>query len=426
MLETQIIEQHASFLKRLENYTLNNVRKESLKRFIKQGFPKKKKNEDYKYIDFSEITEKNFNFSVSKEHNLSAENINTFLLDHNNIPYKLIFINGIFQEDLSRIPVGITFMPFEDSINRESHVDFNTITSIENPFVALNTAYFQKGAFICVSKEVVIENPIEIVYFSSQQKENTFYATRNLIIVQEEANLEVIESHYNLDKGFVFTDSVTEIFVASKAKVKWDKLQNDSLTSYLVDNTFVKQERESTVTINTFSFGGKLIRNNLQYWHNGENINSFMNGITIINGEQTVDHNTTVLHNSPNCESFQNYKSVFDEKAHGIFNGKIYVHKDAQKTDAYQKNSNILLSTDAEIDTKPQLEIFADNVRCSHGCTVGQLDKESLFYLRSRGIPLKEAKKILLEAFAFDVINNTNNISLKNKIVTLVKNKLDM
>ena len=203
-------------------------------------------------------------------------------------------------------------------------------------------------------------------------------------------------------------------------------MQNDSDTSYLVDHTFAKQERDSLATVNTFSFGGKLVRNNLDFIHNGENINSFMNGITIIGGEQLVDHHTAVHHNQPNCESYQNYKGVFKDKAHGVFNGKVFVDKIAQKTNAYQQNNNILLDEGATIDTKPQLEIFADDVKCSHGCTVGQLNEDALFYLRARGISKKEAQALLLYAFANDAMQNIDIEPLKLKISKLLAEKLEV
>lgn len=303
---------------------------------------------------------------------------------------------------------------------------FNTIANQDLAFCNLNEALHENGFFLHVPKNVVIEKPIHVFYLSQNQDENTFYNTRNLLVVEEGAKVEVIESHHNFDETYVFTNSVTEIFAGKNAKADWHKLQNDSDTSYLVDHTFAKQERDSLATVNTFSFGGKLVRNNLDFIHNGENINSFMNGITIIGGEQLVDHHTAVHHNQPNCESYQNYKGVFKDKAHGVFNGKVFVDKIAQKTNAYQQNNNILLDEGATIDTKPQLEIFADDVKCSHGCTVGQLNEDALFYLRARGISKKEAQALLLYAFANDAMQNIDIEPLKLKISKLLAEKLEV
>ena len=303
---------------------------------------------------------------------------------------------------------------------------FNQIKPKNTAFTALNDALYSDGFFLFVPKNTVIEKPIHLFYISENQDENVFYTTRNLLIVEEGAKVEVIESHHNFDETYTFTNSVTEIFVGKNAKADWHKLQNDSQTTYLVDSTFAKQERDSLATVNTFAFGGKLVRNNLDFIHTGENINSFMNGITIIGNEQLVDHHTAVHHNEPNCESYQNYKGVFKDKAHGVFNGKVFVNKIAQKTNAYQQNNNILLSEGATIDTKPQLEIFADDVKCSHGCTVGQLNDEALFYLRARGISKKEAQALLLYAFANDAMENIDIEPLKLKVAKLLAEKLEV
>jgi Fe-S cluster assembly protein SufD len=282
------------------------------------------------------------------------------------------------------------------------------------------------GFFLKVPKNVVIEKPIHVFYISQNQEENTFYNTRNLLIAEEGSKIEVIESHHNFDDTFVLTNSVTEIFTHQNAKADWHKIQNDSNSSYLIDHTFAKQERDSLTTVNTFSFGGKLVRNNLDFIHNGENINSFMNGITIINDEQLVDHHTAVHHKTPHCESYQNYKGIYKGKSHGVFNGKVFVDKIAQKTNAYQQNNNILLDEGASIDTKPQLEIFADDVKCSHGCTVGQLNEDSLFYLRARGISKQKAMGMLLFAFANDAMENIDIEPLKVKISKLIAEKLEV
>ena len=336
------------------------------------------------------------------------------------------------HKELSNISVeNAEFLTLKFALSHESYSEIinnhlNTIANKNLAFCNLNEALHENGFFLHVPKNVVIEKPIHVFYLSQNQDENTFYNTRNLLVVEEGAKVEVIESHHNFDETYVFTNSVTEIFAGKNAKADWHKLQNDSDTSYLVDHTFAKQERDSLATVNTFSFGGKLVRNNLDFIHNGENINSFMNGITIIGGEQLVDHHTAVHHNQPNCESYQNYKGVFKDKAHGVFNGKVFVDKIAQKTNAYQQNNNILLDEGATIDTKPQLEIFADDVKCSHGCTVGQLNEDALFYLRARGISKKEAQALLLYAFANDAMQNIDIEPLKLKISKLLAEKLEV
>ena len=217
---------------------------------------------------------------------------------------------------------------------------------------------------------------------------------------------------------------MTEIYAHRDAFVDYYKIQNDLSTASLIDNTYISQERNSNVRVHTFSLGGKLTRNNLNFYHKGEHCDSTLKGVTLLKDHQHVDHYTLVDHASPNCESHQDYKGVFSEGSKGVFNGKIHVDKLAQKTNAFQQNNNILLDDKATVNSKPQLEIFADDVKCSHGCTVGQLDKEALFYLQSRGIPRKEAKALMTYAFANNVLESVELPILKKRINILIANKL--
>ena len=402
----------------------------ALEDFLSKGFPTKK-DEEYKYTNLKEIVEKDYNFSPSEHHSITKKQLDQLHLGEEHVDF-IVFVNGKLHKELSNISVeNAEFLTLKFALSHESYSEIinnhlNTIANKNLAFCNLNEALHENGFFLHVPKNVVIEKPIHVFYLSQNQEENTFYNTRNLLVVEEGAKVEVIESHHNFDETYVFTNSVTEIFAGKNAKADWHKLQNDSDTSYLVDHTFAKQERDSLATVNTFSFGGKLVRNNLDFIHNGENINSFMNGITIIGGEQLVDHHTAVHHNQPNCESYQNYKGVYKDSAKGVFNGKVFVDKIAQKTNAYQQNNNILLDEGATIDTKPQLEIFADDVKCSHGCTVGQLNEDALFYLRARGISKKEAQALLLYAFSNDAMQNIDIEPLKLKISKLLAEKLEV
>jgi len=408
--------------------TLSSERAEALSQFLAAGFPTKK-DEEYKYTDLSEAVNKQYSLTPKQEFHITKEQLDQLHLGEEHFDF-IVFVNGKFQKSLSKISVeNAEFLTLNNAFSSNKDLVkkyFNQIKPKNTAFTALNDALYSDGFFLFVPKNTVIDKPIHLFYISENQDENVFYTTRNLLIVEEGAKVEVIESHHNFDETYTFTNSVTEIFVGKNAKADWHKLQNDSQTTYLVDSTFAKQERDSLATVNTFAFGGKLVRNNLDFIHTGENINSFMNGITIIGNEQLVDHHTAVHHNEPNCESYQNYKGVFKDKAHGVFNGKVFVNKIAQKTNAYQQNNNILLSEGATIDTKPQLEIFADDVKCSHGCTVGQLNDEALFYLRARGISKKEAQALLLYAFANDAMENIDIEPLKLKVAKLLAEKLEV
>lgn len=430
MLLDQILNNHSEFLGTLRHRFLDETRMRALGRFAQLGFPTKK-DEEYKYTNLREITEKEYNFFPKENHYISKDQLDALHLGEENFDW-IVFVNGKLCKEFSKISIeNAEFLSFNHALNDAKYKEvfdqyFNTIAAKNLAFTSLNEAYCKFGFFLKVPKNVVIEKPIHIFYLSQNQEENTFYNTRNLLIVEEGAKVEIIESHHNFDETYVFTNTVTEIFAHPNAKADWHKVQNDTENTYLVDHTFAKQERDSLATVNTFSFGGKIVRNNLDFIQNGSNIHSFMNGITIIGNDQLVDHHTAVHHNQPHCESYQNYKGIYKDRSHGVFNGKVFVDKIAQKTNAYQQNNNVLLSEGASIDTKPQLEIFADDVKCSHGCTVGQLNKDALFYLRARGISKKEAQALLLYAFANDAIENIDIEPLKVKIEKLLAEKLDV
>jgi len=423
-LYEQILYNHSSFLETVENHS-KEVKIKSLNEFDKIGFPNRK-NEEYKYTNLSEILDKDYNFFPEEENDIAENILNKFLFEKKET-YYIVFINGKIQEKFSNIPENLIFYEnFCDIKNCEALKEkINDLSRINNAFVSLNLAYNKYGIFAYLPKNTLIDKPINILYISTNQEKNTFYNPKNLLVVDDNSEVNIIESHYNLDEIFTFTNSVTEVFISENSKISWNKLQNDNKNSYLVDNTYVSQKKDSIATVNTFSFGGKLVRNNLDFVHEGENINSFMNGITVTDDNQLIDHHTSVHHNFPRCESYQNYKGIFGGRSHGVFNGKVFVNKIAQKTNAYQQNNNILLNKGAKIDSKPQLEIFADDVKCSHGCTVGQLNNEALFYLKSRGISEKNAKTLLIGAFTHEAIQNIHIEFLKQKISNVLSKKIE-
>ena len=289
---------------------------------------------------------------------------------------------------------------------------------------SLNTAFSSEGSFIHIPKNIQVDKPIQIIYFSTGKNESVLYQPRNLVVVDENSQVEIIEKYHSLNDNSVLVNTVTEIYADKKSNIKHYKIQNDNNTSSLIDNTFVSQEHSSSYSLHTFSFGGELIRNNLNIFQNDERIESSINGITIIDDNQHVDHNTLIHHRKPNCNSYQDYKGIFGGKSVGVFNGRVLVEKEAQKTNAFQANNNVLISDKAAINTKPQLEIFADDVKCSHGCTVGQLDKNALFYLRSRGIAEKEATALMMYGFANKVLTSVEIPEIKARINRIIANKL--
>ena len=343
--------------------------------------------------------------------------------------YKIVFVDGKYASHLSETThdgIDICLMSAALSKPKYSLVIENYFNKIaeKNGLTSLNTAFTNEGAYIHITKNKLVEKPIQIIHFSTGSEAALLLQPRNLIVVDENAHVQIIERHQSLTDNPTLTNCVTEIFADKRGIVDYYKVQNDKENASLIDSTFIDQKRESHVSVHTFSFGGKLTRNNLNFYQNGEYIDSTLNGITIIGNKQHVDHNTLVHHIEPNCESHQDYKGIFGDRSIGVFNGKVLVNKEAQKTNAFQANNNLLISDKASVNTKPQLEIFADDVKCSHGCTIGQLDENALFYLRARGIPEKEAKALLMYAFANNVLKSVKIPQLKNRINALIADKL--
>ena len=427
-LKEKLLSSFLAFEQKVDiNTDLHDLRNESLKNFDNKGFPTKKE-EAWKYTSLNAVLANDFNILPKGDSSVEWKDVKKYFLNDVDT-YKVVFINGVFCSHLSSTTHdGIDVCLMSSALTKPKYkmvIDtyFNDAIDKEDSLSSLNTAYAFEGAYINIPKSTVVQKPIEIIYFTTGSNA-VFLQPRNLVIVGENAHVQIIERHQSLTDEPVFTNAVTEIFAAKRAIVDYYKLQNDVQTANLIDNTFVKQKQESRVSVHTFSFGGNITRNNLNFYQQGERIDSTLKGITIIGDKQHVDHYTLVNHEQPNCESHQNYKGIFDDRSTGVFNGKIFVNKIAQKTDAFQQNYNILLTDKATLNTKPQLEIFADDVKCSHGCTIGQLDEDAMFYMQQRGIPKKEAKALLMYAFTDEVLKSVAIPDLQLKLQKLISMKL--
>jgi len=425
----KLISSHLAFEEDLyQNDRVAQARASALKVFEEKGFPSKKE-EAWKYTSLEALIQKDYALFPKSESSIELNEVKKYFL-YDTDTYKVIFIDGVYSPFLSNTTHdGLDVCLMSAALSKPKYwqlIDtyFNKIAPEDDSMTALNTSYAKEGAYIYIPKSVVAEKPIEIIHFSSGNETALWLQPRNLIVVDENAQVQIIERHQSLKEHPVVTNSVTEIYVHQSAFLDYYKLQNDLPSASLIDNTFIVQEKNSHASVHTFSLGGKLIRNNLRYFHKGEHILSTLKGVTILHDKQHVDHATLVHHAQPNCESHQDYKGIFAERSEGVFNGQILVDKIAQKTNAFQQNNNILLDDKATVNTKPQLEIFADDVKCSHGCTIGQLDEEALFYLRSRGIPKKEAKALLTYAFANNVLESVQLPSLKKRINGQIAKKL--
>lgn len=406
------------------------IRTESIQNFEREGFPTKK-DEDWKYTSLRPLLKHDFSLFPSTGKPVEFKQVKEYLINEIE-SYNLIFIDGIFSSFLSDTThEDCDICVLSSALTRPKYkmvVDnyFNTITKENNSLSELNTAFAKEGAFINIPKNTIVPKPIQIINFSTGSEKDVLLQPRNLVIVGENSHVQIIERHQNLSKNTTLTNSVTEIFLHKRAIVDYYKIQNDTEDSSLIDSTFISQKMQSVASVNTYSFGGKIIRNNLEFYHEGEHITSNLNGISILNGKQHVDNHTLVNHKYPNCESHELYKGIYADKSTGVFNGKVIVQREAQKTNAFQQNNNILIDDGATINAKPQLEIFADDVKCSHGCTIGQLDENALFYMQTRGIPKKEAKALLLFAFGNDVVEKIKIPQLKTRITKLIAENLDV
>ena len=412
--------------KDIDSY-VHSIRSKAIKKFESEGFPTKKL-ESWKYTSLKRTLKYDYKLFPSQKDIIDFKDIQDYLI--NDIEsYKIVFVNGKYYSNLSETThEGMDICILSSALTQSKYdliiENYFDRISKKDGITSLNTAFSHEGAYIHIPKNIQVDKPIQILHFSTGENESLMFQPRNLIVVDENSQVEIIERYQSITNNNVLVNSVSEIYVNKKSNVKHYKIQNDKKSSSLIDNTFVSQEHSSSYNLHTFSFGGDLTRNNLNVFQNDQRIESTINGITIIDDEQHVDHNTLIHHKEPNCTSHQDYKGIYGGQSVGVFNGRVLVEKEAQKTNAFQANNNVLISDKASINTKPQLEIFADDVRCSHGCTIGQLDNNALFYLRSRGIPEKEATALMMFGFANKVLTSVQNQEIKSMINKIIASKL--
>lgn len=404
---------------------LHKLRKEAIAKFGELDFPTTK-NEEWKYTNVAPI----FNYSFKQTDNSKVEfkDVEKFLIKGNDTS-RVVIINGNYSNEHSKLNAssnGVKIESLAATLKNEPSLILKHLgkySSQENGFTALNTAFIKDGYVIIIPDNAVHEEVVHIINITTGS-ENVLAQPRNLIIAGKNSHVELIETYHSLDNNAHLTNSVTEIVVDEDANVGLFRIQQENENSFQMNKTVVSQHSNSVFTTYTVTLGGRIVRNDLNPVLNGEHIESNMYGLYVTDGEQHVDNHTSIDHAMPNCNSNEMYKGILSGKSRAVFNGKVFVRKDAQKTNAYQSNKNILLSKDATVDTKPQLEIFADDVKCSHGATVGQLDDLSLFYLRSRGIDKESARKILVRAFANDIFDSIKDEELKQHLNNLVFEKL--
>jgi Fe-S cluster assembly protein SufD len=386
-----------------------------------KGIPNNK-HEDYKYFNIESILRKEFKSVEQGFNELTNLDIAPLKIDE---AINLVVVNGNYSESLSEkmIVKGLTVKSFNElSLTQKTFLS-SLAKSDSDALIALNTAFSGDGLFLQVDKNNVIPMPIHVIYVNSGNS-NFVSSPRNFIHIQASAEVTLIESFFNIGTGKVFSNFVSEKLVDENAKLHCITFQNEGKQSFSVNTNQVKTHKYSNYTNSTFTLSGEMVRNNHNVELAADSCYATLNGLFITSGNQSVDNHTLIDHQMPNGESHELYKGIVKDKSIGTFNGKIFVRKDAQKTNAYQSSKNILMSDDATINTKPQLEIYADDVKCSHGTSTGKIDTEALFYLKARGIGEESARKLLLQAFAQELIDKVEIPSLQERILGLFEKAL--
>ena len=406
------------------------LRQEAIGNFERLGFPAKK-SEDYKYVHLEPF----FNGSLTTRFSPRKLEFDVQEMFSCDIPtldtYVLLVLNGFYYtttgERLVEQENGIIFGSLQEALKRHPELVQKYLGQIadhrNDPFVALNTACAQDGIFIYVPENQQLDKPVQIIHLLLSD-ENEMVQHRNLFVAEKSSRAEVIICDHTLSNHLFLTNSVSEMVVAENASLDVVRVQNEHNHSVQITNSWIGQAANSNARHTTVTLHGGKVRNNLNIKLKGENAYCDANGLFLIDKQQHVDNFTIIEHQQPHCVSSQHYKGVLDDASTGAFTGKIHVFPDAQKTEAYQSNNNILLTRDAKMHTKPQLEIYADDVKCSHGATVGQIDENALFYLQTRGIPKAEARLMMMYAFADDVISGIKEKSLRGRIEDLVSKRL--
>src|SRR5882757_8387355 len=401
---------------------LKDLREGGIARFHELGFPNMKQ-EAWRFTSVAPLAEGSFELAKPPARVPTLDDIRPFLLLE--AGYRLVFVDGFFQRSLST--------PFFDDVQSLAHVVTHRQDLVrehlgkyaatdDRPFSALNTAFVSDGAFVHVPAKATIAEPIPLLFLASGKQVVTH--PRNLIVVEREARAAIVETYASLEQDVYWTNAVTEISAGDGARVDFHRVQRESPRAYHVAATQTHQGRDSTVSLHTVAFGGALARHDIGAVMAGPGGRLILNGLYLLAGAQHADHHTTIDHAADHCESHEYFNGVLDDTSRGVFTGRIIVRPGAQKTDSKQTNNNLLLSADAHADSQPQLEIYADDVKCTHGSTVGPLDPKALFYLESRGIGEVEARRLMTYGFAAEILNRMDIAPLRAQLDAIVRGRL--
>lgn len=400
---------------------VHRLRKTAIDKFAELDFPDNH-HEEWRFTDITPILEHTFSFpSPKSDRTVRPGDLRPFLFGKLK-SHRLVFVNGIFSAPLSTslpLPKGAVIASLAEAMKSDDGLISDHISKHADPgvdaFTALNTAFTLDGAYINISDGVVVEDPVHILFISTGDGQ-FISQPRNLVITGKNSQVSLIQHHVNIRSGVYFTNSVTEVEIGRGSSVDIVKIQEENTEAYHIATSAVSVGPDANYGSHAVSNGARIYRHGLNVALAGEGGNALLEGLYLTDGEQLSDTHSMIDHAAPHCTSGEHYKGILDGSSRAVFNGKIMVRPGAQQTNSYQENRNILLSDRAKVDTKPQLEIFADDVKCSHGATVGQLSKDSMFYLRSRGIGEEQAKLILIYAFANDVLKNIKQDNVRGKL----------
>ena len=402
---------------------LKTMRDQALAQFNEFGLPSKKV-ENWKYTSLWELTQQSFNHQALAVTLSQQECQGIALLDD---AYRVVIIDGVFDAELSQLDdlqVGVTIRPFSQSLDTVEQQLGQQVSMEKVGLTALNTLLMKEGVMVHVSAKTMVKKPIELLVIQSGTTDNLATHLRNMIVLDHHATVTVVEHYVGLTDVSCFTNVVSEVVLADNAELFHYKLQKESKNAIHIATLAAKQAAGSQWHTNNISLGAKLVRNDVHSLLEGEKSHTTMDGLYLLNDAQHIDNHTRIDHLVPNTTSNELYKGVLDDKSHGVFNGKVIVHKDAQKTDSKEYNHNLLLSRECEIDTKPEMEIYADDVKCGHGSTVGQLDKDQLFFLRARGLDEVSARSLLTHAFAVEVLDRIPNEIIRKAMSSVIEQQL--
>jgi len=407
---------------------LGGLRQSALQEFRNLGFPTRRQ-ENWKYTDVRKLCKHEFRINDDVI-DLPAGRIESLPIARPDC-HELVFVNGRYSPAHSRtdnLAAGIIVTDLATALNQQPEMVSDHIArysdTASSGFTALNTAFLQQGSVISLAAGVVLDKPVHLIHINTQQQQPYSGQLRNLILLGDNSESTVIESYFGLDDAVYFTNSVCEIRLDPGSRLQHYRIQQESSNSFHLGHTTVRLQKDSRYESSVVSLGAELSRTDLNCRLEQSGAECVLNGLYMVNGQQHTDHHLRVDHTVEATTSTQNYRGILDEQGRAVFNGKVVVHKGADKTDARQSNANLLLSDKAEIDTKPELEIYADDVKCSHGATVGQLDQNMLFYLRSRGIDEHTARSLLTFAFAGEIIRNIHMASIRERLEQLVLGRL--